>query len=60
MIHDEGRQAEIHSEKKRGNKRKISTVMNMFSVYLMQVESHCRFRQSVVPDVARVVTPATM
>ena len=60
MIHDEGRKPEIHRWNKRWNKRKISTVVNMFSVYLMQVESHCRWWQSKVPDIARVVTPATM
>ena len=60
MIHDDGRKPEIHRWNVRGNKRKMSTVMNMFSVYLMRVESHCRWRQSRVPDIARVVTRATM
>ena len=60
MIHDEGRKPEIDRWNKRGNRRKLSTVINMFSVYLMQVESHCRWRHSKVPNIARVVTPATM
>ena len=60
MIHDEGRKPEIHRWNKCENKRKMSTVMNIFSAYLMQVESRCRWRQSKLPDIARVVTLATM
>lgn len=60
VIHDEGTKRPIHSWSARGNKRSISTVMKIFSVYLMQVESQRLSRQSWVPDIARVVTSATM
>ena len=60
MIHDEGRKADIHGWNMRGNRRKIKRVMKVFSVYLMQVDSQSRLRQSEVPDIARVVTPATI